>query len=75
MPDIRLDGKVALVTGATGGWGSGSAFALASRGATVVLNARTRAKLDGLADRVTGWGGKALTVAGDVRSLAGSSTR
>jgi NAD(P)-dependent dehydrogenase (short-subunit alcohol dehydrogenase family) len=73
MPDIRLDGKVALVTGATGGWGSGSAFALASRGATVVLNARTQAKLDVLADRLTRWGGNVVAVAGDIRSLEGAS--
>jgi NAD(P)-dependent dehydrogenase (short-subunit alcohol dehydrogenase family) len=73
MPDIRLDGKVALVTGATGGWGSGAAIALASRGAAVVLNARTRTKLDGLADRLNGWGGTAVAVAGDIRSLEGAS--
>ena len=28
MSDTRLDGKVALITGATGGWGGGSAVAL-----------------------------------------------
>ena len=72
MDNIRLDGKVALVTGATGGWGSGAAFAMASRGATVVLNARTQAKLDVLADRLTRMGGMAIAVAGDIRSSVGA---
>ena len=29
MAEISLEGKVAVVTGATGGWGSGTAYALA----------------------------------------------
>jgi NAD(P)-dependent dehydrogenase (short-subunit alcohol dehydrogenase family) len=72
MTDIRLDGKVAIITGATGGWGSGSAMALAARGAAVVLNSRTQAKLDALANRLTQKGFKAIGVAQDVRTYDGA---
>jgi NAD(P)-dependent dehydrogenase (short-subunit alcohol dehydrogenase family) len=69
---IRLDGKVAVITGATGGWGGGAAVALARRGAAVVLNARTQSKLDAFADRLTGEGLRAVGVAQDIRTLAGA---
>jgi NAD(P)-dependent dehydrogenase (short-subunit alcohol dehydrogenase family) len=72
MTDIRLDGKVAIVTGATGGWGSGAALALASRGAAVVLNARTQSKLDAFAGRLQRDGGAAVGVAQDIRTLGGA---
>ena len=73
MADIRLDRKVAVVTGATGGWGSGAAFALAARGAAVVLNSRTQAKLDVFTDRLNRQGGNAISVAQDIRTLEGAS--
>jgi 3-oxoacyl-[acyl-carrier protein] reductase len=73
VTDIRLDGKVAVVTGATGGWGSGAAIALADRGAKVVLNSRTQAKLDVLVARVRDRGGEAVGVAQDVSDLAGAT--
>ena len=73
MSDIRLDGKVAVITGATGGWGSGAAVALADRGAKVVLNARTQSKLDVLAERLTARGADAVGMAEDVKDLAGST--
>jgi 3-oxoacyl-[acyl-carrier protein] reductase len=38
IPDFRLDGRVALVTGATRGLGKAMAFGLAKAGAKVVLN-------------------------------------
>ena len=73
MTGIRLDGKVALIVGATGGWGSGTAVALAARGAAVVLNSRTQSKVDAFADRLTRDGARAIGVAHDSSTLAGAT--
>lgn len=45
-----LDGKVALITGASSGIGSETAKALADEGANIVLASRSRGELDNLAD-------------------------
>ena len=63
---FRLDGKVALVTGAGRGIGRAIALAFAAAGADVALAARTRADLDSLASEVTTLGRRALVLAGDV---------
>ena len=47
-----LSGKTVLVVGGAGGVGEGVTRALLAGGATVIATARTRAKLDDLADRV-----------------------
>nr|WP_309693111.1 glucose 1-dehydrogenase [Armatimonas sp.] len=47
-----LDGKIALVTGASGGIGSAIARAYAEAGATVILNGTRREKLDTLAAEI-----------------------
>jgi NAD(P)-dependent dehydrogenase (short-subunit alcohol dehydrogenase family) len=73
MSEVRLDGKVAIVTGATGGWGGGAAYGLARRGAKVILNARTQSKLDTFAVRLEGMGGTAVGIAQDVRSFDGAA--
>ncbi len=49
---FRLDGKTALVTGASGGIGAGIARALHAQGAVVVLSGTRRAALDGLAEEL-----------------------
>lgn len=46
LEGISLEGRTALVTGASSGLGMETARALASRGATVVMLARSREKLD-----------------------------
>lgn len=66
-PDMfRLDGKVAIVTGASSGIGVAFAQSLAEAGADVVLGARRVEKLADTAKLVEGAGKKALSVATDV---------
>jgi NAD(P)-dependent dehydrogenase (short-subunit alcohol dehydrogenase family) len=54
-----LDGKLALVTGASRGIGAATAEALAAAGAHVVLTARTAADLEGVEERIHAAGGSA----------------
>ncbi|MFE1955671.1 SDR family NAD(P)-dependent oxidoreductase [Streptomyces sp. NPDC059524] len=63
---FRLDGKVAVVTGASSGLGAGFAVALAQAGADVVLAARRTEKLAAVAEQVRATGRRAVTVATDV---------
>ncbi|MBE7190634.1 SDR family NAD(P)-dependent oxidoreductase [Jatrophihabitans endophyticus] len=61
----RLDGTVALVTGASSGIGYATALELASAGARVAVAARRRDRLDELAGRI---GTEALVLETDVTS-------
>lgn len=65
-----LDGKVAIVTGGTGGIGRGIATVLAERGAAVVISGRNPAKAERVLNEIAGLGGTARFVPGDVRSRA-----
>jgi NADP-dependent 3-hydroxy acid dehydrogenase YdfG len=60
----RLEGTVALVTGASSGIGEATAVVLADEGATVALVARRRDRLEDLAERIGA--GKALVIEADV---------
>ncbi len=62
----KLDGKVALVTGASRGIGAEAARALASEGAAVTLCARDGAACEALAQEIGAAGGQALALACDV---------
>jgi NADP-dependent 3-hydroxy acid dehydrogenase YdfG len=61
----RLEGTVALVTGASSGIGEATALALAEEGASVALVARRRDRLEALAERI-GISVKTLVIEADV---------
>lgn len=63
----KLDGKVAVVTGASKGIGASIAEHLAAEGATVVVNyASSKAGAETVVDRIKQKGGKAVAIQGDV---------
>lgn len=61
-----LDGRVAMITGASSGIGAAAARLFAAEGAAVVLMARRTEPLRDLAEEIRGLGGRALAVPGDV---------
>jgi 7-alpha-hydroxysteroid dehydrogenase len=67
---FRLDGRVALVTGAGKGIGAAIATTFAAAGADVALTARTAADVESVAEQISGLGRRALPVAGDVNDLS-----
>ena len=67
----KLQGKVAIVTGASKGIGAGIAKGLAAEGASVVVNyASSREGADRVVAEITGSGGTAIAVQGDVSKAA-----
>lgn len=63
----KLVGSVCLITGASAGIGKACALALAEEGASLVLVARRKQRLDELVEMIQSAGGQAVTVVGDVR--------
>src|SRR5216684_4713023 len=67
MKNGKLNGKVAVVTGASKGIGAGIAKQLAAEGAAVVVNyASSKSDADKVVDEISKRGGKATAVQGDV---------
>src|SRR3982751_3953244 len=66
---FRLDGKTALVTGASAGLGQAIAIALAEAGADVACHGNTRAP-EATCDAITRFGRRAFAVSGDLSDSA-----
>ncbi|WP_206244142.1 SDR family oxidoreductase [Novosphingobium terrae] len=65
-----IDGKVAIITGASSGIGQAAAILFAAQGASLVLVARRQDRLEQLAHQMEKDGGKVAIVAGDVTNEA-----
>jgi NAD(P)-dependent dehydrogenase (short-subunit alcohol dehydrogenase family) len=72
--DLKLNGKLALVTGSTAGIGHAIASALAREGAKVIINGRTQSAVDKVVSEIktTIGGGEVVGFAGDL-STAGAA--
>src|SRR5688500_4768651 len=66
---FRVDGKVAIVTGASRGLGAASAVALAEVGADVVIAARSKDTLAEVTAQIESHGRRAIAVAVDLDDL------
>jgi len=66
----RLEGKVAIVTGASSGIGRATALLFAAQGAKLIVGARRASELETLVAEIRAAGGEAAALAGDVRSEA-----
>jgi 7-alpha-hydroxysteroid dehydrogenase len=67
---FRLDGKVAVVTGASRGIGAACATAMAEVGADVVIAARSKETLEQVVEQIESMGRRAVAIACDLDDLA-----
>ncbi len=61
-----IDGKVALITGASQGLGKALALAYAEKGAKIVINSRSESSIKPVAEEAEGKGAEVLALAADV---------
>src|SRR6201997_5215462 len=66
----RLDGRVAIVTGAGNGLGRAEALALAAAGARLVLNDLADDDVQATAEQIVADGGEAIVYAADIGEWA-----
>lgn len=67
---MLLNGKTAIITGASSGIGAAAALLFARQGANLVLSARGVERLDRIADQINQSNGRARALAGDVTDEA-----
>jgi short-subunit dehydrogenase len=75
---MKIQGTLALVTGASGGIGAATARALAQKGARLILIARTESKLEAVAEQIRAAGGQAYVYPcdlGDPAAVAQTAAR
>lgn len=74
--DLKLNGKIALITGSTAGIGFAIAESLAREGAYVYLNGRTQARIDAAISEVRSKvpGAQVDGIAGNLSNAAGAQT-
>lgn len=74
MPSLRLDGRVALVTGGSRGLGLGMALALAHAGADIALAARTKHELEEACEMIQKVGRQSLALPTDVSDISAAQS-
>lgn len=67
---MRLDGKVAIITGGNSGIGKATALLFAKEGAKVVITARREKQLQKVSEEILAMGGNVLAVASDISNPA-----
>jgi NAD(P)-dependent dehydrogenase (short-subunit alcohol dehydrogenase family) len=67
---LRLDGKVAIVTGGGTGLGKAMALAMAGAGADVVVSARREAPIEAVAEQIAAKGRRGMAIKADVTDSA-----
>lgn len=70
--DLNLKGKLAVVTGSTGGIGKETAKSFLQEGATVIVNGRTEEKVQKVVDELSAFG-TVHGIAADLSNLEGSN--